>query len=331
MKILLFGYSLLSRTVSAVKSLLYLTHVRKPLKAPLPVISVGNISLGGSGKTPLCMELVMYLRSMGFKPAYISRGYRGNWEKKGGIVSDGIRIQGKCEDAGDEPYMVSKNLPGTGVFVGKNRLLSCQKAKSLGFDIAVLDDGFQHRRLHRDLDIVLFDSRHQPGLREGLSSLKRADILLTAKNSETKSKKNKRALPAIPAYEYEVIMKGLWRMDGEEIRPARDIKKKDILAFCAIAGPARFFDLLEKEDFSVSFLFQFPDHHPYPERTLKKILRKCEEIRPGTVITTEKDAVKIQPNIQMFAHFPLHYLKIGLRIEPDFFEIVCAKINALTS
>ena len=155
MKVALLVYSFFSRPLSRIKNSLYDRGVLKPRRAPLPVISVGNISLGGTEKTPLAMELLSQLVALGRRPALISRGYKGRWEKRGGVLSDGRAILGTWQDGGDEPYLIARSFPTVGVYVGKERLTSCRRAAEAGFDIAVLDDGFQHRRLARDLDIVL--------------------------------------------------------------------------------------------------------------------------------------------------------------------------------
>ena len=93
------------------------------------------------------MHLLTFLKKQGYKPAFVSRGYKGKWERRGGILADGKNIFGSWKDSGDESYMVAKNFPDIGVYIGKNRLISCRKAKDAGFDIVVLDDGFQHQKL----------------------------------------------------------------------------------------------------------------------------------------------------------------------------------------
>src|SRR4030042_1951907 len=142
MKLALLVYSFFSRRLSRIKNFLYDRGVFKPRRAPLPVISVGNISLGGTEKTPLAMELLSGLLALGRRPALISRGYKGRWEKTGGVLSDGRSILGTWQDAGDEPCLIARSFPAVGVYVGKNRLTSCRRAAGAGVDIAGLDDGF---------------------------------------------------------------------------------------------------------------------------------------------------------------------------------------------
>jgi tetraacyldisaccharide 4'-kinase len=325
MKFLLFLLSLLNRSGCLIKNWFYKRKILAPKKAPLSVISVGSIALGGTEKTPLVINLINYLIKNGFKPALISRGYKGRWEKSGGILSDGKNILAHWEDSGDEPFMVAQNNPEAGIFIGKNRLLSCQKAKSLGFELAVLDDGFQHRRLHRDLDIVLFTPAEKTTLREPVPSLKRANILLMKKGADPqRRKKTMERFPESTVFEYSVKNKGVFRLMEQSIRAGEDLKRKKVLAFCGIARPERFLSILREEGIKPSFFFRFPDHHAYPESTVEKITEKYKKISAEAIITTEKDALKIIHN-KSLKKIPAYYLKIDLEVEDKFY----AKISNL--
>lgn len=316
----MFSFSLFYRSICRIKNLLYDLNIFKSRKAPLPVISIGNIAFGGSEKTPLARELASFLMGQGFRPALISRGYHGRWERKGGILSDGKNIFGKWEDSGDESYMVAQSLPRLGIFIGKNRYLSCQRAKSLGFDVALLDDGFQHRRLFRDIDIVIYHPREKFALREGLSSLKRANFLLIKKEDRAAAKIKRNHLSATSLFEYQVIAKGLKRLGSEEALGLNNYKERKFLAFCGIARPERFFSLLVKENLSIISRLKFPDHYSYPRRALKKIAKKREKLKIEALLTTEKDAVKLSGRLEAFRQMPVYYLEIGLEIENAFLE-----------
>lgn len=320
MKTLLLAVSLFSRLGSHLKNLLYKRKIKKPKKAPLPVISVGNIVFGGSEKTPLVMNLMSFFLKNGLKPALISRGYKGRWERSGGILSDGKRIYASWRDSGDEPFMAAKNAPAAGVFIGKRRLLSCQKAKDLGFEMAILDDGFQHRRLDRDLDIVLYDPGEKITLRESISSLKRANIILIKKSLENKEKNRiKRFFPACSVFEYSVTNKGFLKLNSKKILPPEAFKDKKVLAFCGIARPERFQVMLKDAGMEIVFFFKFPDHCTYPFSSLKKIASQYYKLKPELVITTEKDAIKIVTYDNYLKSIPLYYLKIDLDIEKEFY------------
>jgi len=315
MRSLLSVYSLFSRFVCRVKSRLFSARILKAKKAPLPVISVGNIALGGTEKTPLAMELLSYFLSRGFRPALITRGYRGTWEKSGGVLSDGQTILGTWQEAGDEPAMIAEAVPRAGVFVGKDRLASCEKAKALGFDIAVLDDGFQHIRLQRDLDIVLHDLRKPGALREGRSAFGRADILLLKDGGpETIQKKILGSFPRLSVFNYSVAAKGFSRLGEKGIEPATAWRGKKALAFCGIARPKRFFSLLEGCGLLLTGRLTFPDHYAYPPRALEKIRRAVQESRPEALVTTEKDAVRLIGRREGLGPLPVAVLKIELAL-----------------
>lgn len=325
MKFLLFLLSLFNRSGCLIKNWFYKKKILIPKKAPLSVISVGSVTFGGTEKTPLVINLITYLIDHGFKSALISRGYKGRWEKSGGTLSDGKSILARWEDSGDEPFMVAQNIPQAGIFIGKNRLLSCQKAKSLGFELAVLDDGFQHRRLHRDLDIVLYTPAEKTAFREPISSLKRANILLMKKGVDPSRKKRIAArFPESTVFDYSVKNKGLFRLTKKQRKPGEKLQGKKVLAFCGIARPERFLSLLHEGGIKPSFFFKFPDHHPYPESSLKKITEKYKETNAEAIITTEKDALKIIHN-KSLRKIPAYYLKIDLEVEDNFY----AKISNL--
>ncbi len=319
MKFILFIISFIYRSGVQVKNWLYERKIFTPKKAPLLTISVGNITFGGAEKTPLAMSLLSFLIQQGFRPALVSRGYKGKWERKGGIVSDGKKTLESWEKAGDEPYMVSLKIPQAAVLVGKNRFLSCRKARSLGFDAAVLDDGFQHRRLSRDLDIVLYDSAEKIGLREPFSSLKRADIILVKDSADGKEEKRiKDRFPEKPVFSYSVQNTGLFRLGTNEKESVDKLSQKKIVVFCGIARPERFLSLLQEMDVEPLFFFKFPDHYPYPLSSLKKIDKKCQELRAEAIITTEKDSVKVAERKEIL-RVPVYYLKIDLMIGKDFY------------
>jgi tetraacyldisaccharide 4'-kinase len=303
------------------KNALYRIKLLRPKKGPPTVLSVGNISFGGSEKTPLVMTMVAALLRKGIKPAVITRGYKGKWERIGGILSDGKSRSGTWMESGDEPFMISLNFPEIGVFVGKNRLKSCEKAYNIGFQVVILDDGFQHRRLHRDLDIVLHNPSEDLPLREPLSSLKRADILLI--RADTDIKPDRAVLPNlnnVDSFFYSVSTEGFYNLDKQE-EPVSAFKEKRVLAFCGIARPERFHTLLEHAGIKPVHLFTFPDHFPYPSESMTQIVELFSAQKADVCITTEKDAVKCKDNPAL-QDIPMYYLKIGIQTDEEFFEKV---------
>lgn len=323
MKLILYPYSWVSRGANRVRDRLYRAGVFGSKKCGLKVISVGNISLGGTGKTPLVLELLKALQSEGLRAAMVSRGYKGRWEKKGGMLTDGEKFYGGWKDSGDEPFMVARNAPGAGIFVGASRLRSCRLAKVKGFAAVVLDDGFQHRKLHRDLDIVLYTPKEKI-LREPLASLSRAQIILVPEEEAEGLRQSLAGrFPQAHVYAYAVVPRVLIRVGSRSgSTPLADFRGAPVVAFCGIARPQRFFDALERLGLDVRARIALPDHHPYPEATLEKIGAKCAALGPRALLTTEKDAVKLAGRTAFLKSHPVYYLKIGLKVEQGFFDQV---------
>jgi tetraacyldisaccharide 4'-kinase len=334
MKLALLAFSPFSRLACRTKDILYRSGVLKARKAPLPTVSVGNLSFGGTEKTPLAMELIAHLVQMGHRPAFVSRGYRGSWEQPGGILSDGTALLGTWEAGGDEPFMVARRFPKTGVFVGKNRLASCLKARKLGFTAVVLDDAFQHRRLARDLDIVLVSPAERRPLREGPSALARADIILVRTSGDTAAKERIRAsFPRAAVFEYRVTPRVVIEAQTHHASPASSLKGQRVFAFCGIAGPQRFLSALLDLGAEVVGSLVFPDHYDYPPDSLKRIHDAYGGSQARFLVTTEKDILKLEPISTMgkgivqlgfmgtyLEGVPLLFLRIGLDIEHGFYK-----------
>jgi len=330
MKPLLLPFSWLYRSVGWFRNILFDLGLFATHPAPLPVISVGNIGFGGSEKTPLVMKLVGLLLDQNLRPALVSRGYRGKWEDRGGVLSDGLNRRGTWQDSGDEPYMLSQNYPQAGVFVGKNRLTSCLKAAEMGFSPAVLDDGYQHRSLARHVDIVLYNPQERILLRESVSSLKRADIILLKRPLLTQDKQKLEArFPQACCFEYDVLCQGLYKLRTQEARSLEILKRESLLAFCGIAQPQRFKDLLEKEGLAPVAFHTFPDHHAYSPGSIRRLLQLFQASQAKAMVTTEKDALKLV-TVPEFEKIPVYVLKIYLKIEEGFFQEVMARLHQNT-
>ena len=359
-------YSLVSGAVCRIKRGLYRRGVLRAKRAPIPVISVGNIILGGSEKTPLTMELLAFFQRLGRRPALITRGYKGTWEKKGGMLSDGRAIYGSWRDAGDEPFMAALNHPGIGIFVGRDRFSSCLMAAAAGFDVVVLDDGFQHLRLHRDLDIVLHGDSRGRARREGVSAFEHAGLLLLKKNSPSGSQgtglgggithpslmstgeyggsgsPGKAQCPCrrgpfrrprsgfSAVFEYDVGVQGVLPLEGGPVSPPGHLKGHRLLAFCGIAGPERFFALLRANGLDPTARLAFPDHFEYPETALDRIAKAARKAECGAFITTEKDAVKLRGGPAERIGGPIFVLKIRLGLPEEFFAAVKQTVDAAT-
>lgn len=280
---------------SRMKNFMYDNKILKPKKVNAYVISVGNMTTGGVGKTPVVSEIAKYLVNLGQRVAIVSRGYGGKLDNsKINMISDGTSVYFDAVQAGDEPYWLAENTQGAYVFTCRNRYLAAKMAvEKFGIQVIILDDGFQHRKLHRDLDIVLMDSVKGFGnehllpagpLREGPEALERIDKLVVVSKSvkhETaervaKIMQKRLNIPTSvcytePDYVYN-IKTGQRLMEGLAVT-----------AMCAIGQPQQFYDFLS--DYQVVKTVTFDDHHQYAPIDIVDI--------SGSIITTEKDAVKL--------------------------------------
>ncbi len=269
------------RLVLQVRDKLYKAGVFKTHRLQHPVISVGNLTLGGTGKTPLTIFLAEKMAERGFKPVVLSRGYRRT-SRGTVIVSRGDGPITPWQQAGDEPYLMARRLAGkAAVVVGESRYLAGLKAESerLG-DLFLLDDGFQHRQLHRDFDIVTIDP----------DEWFRGESLLPTGRWREPKRAVLRAQAAciqnggyldLPIPEFKV------HLAAYGIHPATDLRGKSITAFAGIAKPERFFEKLESMGLHIARKVAFPDHHRFSDSDLAQL---GGDIR----ITTEKDAVRLE-------------------------------------
>ena len=281
---------------SGLKNQLYDRRILKPKEVQAYVISVGNITTGGVGKTPVVSEIAKYLIAKGEKVAIISRGYGGKLSNKNiNIISDGKDIFYNAQLAGDEPYWLAENTKGAYVITCKNRYKACEYAiKNYAVTKIILDDGFQHRKLHRDLDIVLMDSEKGFGnekllpagpLREGTESFKRiSKMVIVSKNIDhTRAEKIVKITAKrmkIPTYICKTEPDYIYNIKTGERLPL----ESEITAICAIGQPGQFFDFLK--DYKLKEMIPFDDHHQYKIEDIENI--------KGNIVTTEKDAVKLK-------------------------------------
>ena len=287
--------SLLYSIGASAKNFLYDKNIIKPKKVDAYVISVGNFTTGGVGKTPVVAELARYFVDKGERVAIVSRGYGGKLDnKKVNVISDGINLYHKADMAGDEPYWLAVNLNMCAVLTCSNRYKACQHAiKELGVTKIILDDGLQHRKLHRDLNIVLVDSEKMFGnenllpagpLREKPDFNRVDKLIIVSKNVDhakaeklakifnKKQKVNTFVAKVEPDYVYNII-------SGEHLE-----KGSEITALSAIGQPEQFYQFLEN-DYKIKEKITFDDHHQYTLNDIENI--------EGDIITTEKDAVKL--------------------------------------
>ena len=300
---------------------IYLSQVTKKQKnasshaldAGIPVISVGNITAGGTGKTPCIIRLAELLTAAGRHPAVISRGYRSGLEKQGGIVSDGKEILVSQKMAGDEPYMMALKLPKVPVLVGKDRIISVERAKRLGADLLLLDDGFQYWKLKRERDIILLDATNPFGyehalprglLREPLSALKRASLFIITKSDQAEPSKIEeiknrltKLAPGIPVTTSchspaKAVHYDDWKGRIHE-GPLSEMKGKRAYLMSGIGNPAAFGETAKEAGFIPVGEMAFDDHHAYTEEDIRKCDSEAALSGADCVLITEKDAVKM--------------------------------------
>ncbi len=325
----LYPFSLVYQAASRAIRRLHRSGALPVHTAPLPLVSVGNITFGGSGKTPLAQMLLGFLSQQGYKPALVSRGYQGRWEKTGGHIPPGGGNGLDWRDTGDEPYLAAQRHPEAGIFIGKDKLTSCRRAREAGFDIAVLDDAFQHHRLRKDVDIVIHSPDRRALKREAVSSLRWADMVLLNENSPPGLKQSlEKKTGGVPVYTYSVRPAEIFHArSGKKILP-RDLKAISFLAFCGIARPQRFFDLLNRQGLRPKKTLKFPDHHAYPPSSIQKILHHVHSSGAEAALTTEKDAVKLK-SLMPEPGFPLWVMTIRLDIEPGFYQDLKKRLEHL--
>ncbi len=266
------------------------------IKCDIPVVSVGNLSIGGSGKTPFAIFLVQKLKEAGFKPGVIGRGYRK--KKKGTVVvrDENGRLAGAAE-AGDEMRLIAEKAEVPTVADEKKYRAAKEMESRFDVDCIVVDDGFQHRYLKRDFDIVLLENSdferpyHIPKgrLREPLSALRRADAIVVKANFRHFEKIENLAKNGVEIAKIKPEFGEPKDLFGEE---KFDFRKK-ALAVSGIARPKLFLDTLKKIGIKIAKSVSYGDHADYGEAKLRRIAAVCRKSDIDTVITTEKDAVKL--------------------------------------
>jgi tetraacyldisaccharide 4'-kinase len=290
-----------------IRSTSYACGVLSSRRSPLPVVSVGNLTLGGSGKTPLTMWLAEKLVEKGFRPGIVSRGYaRKTHPHEVVIVSDGHTLRAQPHEAGDEPYMMAYYLPHIPIAVCKDRLRAIETlAQATHIDCVILDDGFQHLRLSRDFDLVIVDSRVMrehvfPAgyLRESPKALARASafavVLDEDQDGDTFLSWIRSRWPKIPSFPMHFSPAYLEDLGTHSRMPLSSLQGKRVFAFAGIANPERFFRSLTELGSSV-VPCPLPDHYHYDDAAVSAFVSQARRFHCDALVTTAKDAVKLLP------------------------------------
>lgn len=315
---------------------LYAKGVLPSRSLPCKVLSVGNLTVGGSGKTPMVASIAEGLKNRGYRVAILSRGYKGRREEAGGVVSDGQRILMEVGDSGDEAQMLAQGLKEVPVGVGKDRCrIGLQLCRSFKPEVIVLDDGFQHLRLRRDLDLLVVDSSFRPSkarllpagpLREPLEAMKEADIIVITywdprRPAEGLENTLRALCPGAALFHASASYEGLTDISSGETIPIEALRGRKICAISGTAKPRRFFDALRDLGLEVVGEEAREDHHPWREEELKEIIKM-----PGieAVVTTEKDAVRVPACPYPI---PIYSLRMRMRVlEETFWELIERRI-----
>ncbi len=296
----------------------------------VPVISVGNLTTGGTGKTPLvewvCRTIV---RETGRKPCVLTRGYgRANAQSQV-VVSNGENVLAGAVESGDEPYLLATSLLGIAAVISNpDRIRAGEWAiKNLGSEVFVLDDGFQHLRLARDLDIVTIDATNPWGggsllpygrLREPRTGLSRADCVVITRTEQAGDLVSIRAdiqqlAGNIPVFSSRMVPSEIRRLDGDGVDKGL-VTSGPVAAFCGVGNPESFFNHLRREGYTLALTRKFADHHNYTQPDAMRLGTDAKANGATSLITTAKDAIKLS---KLELALPCYVVDIQIAIEDD--------------
>lgn len=307
MSALLKPAELAYRGINRLRRLLYRKRILRAQRLPRVVISVGNITIGGAGKTPTVIAIANELSARGYRVAVLTRGYgRANG------APDGVVTALDAERFGDEPVLIAASIKGS-VIVGSQRYENAiQYLAQNDCDLFILDDGFQHLQLARDVDVVL-ETSGTSWQREGRSALRDATFVLRRDGQPNTPNEFTAQLSPVAIRERGVI------------EPLDTLRGSRVAAFSGLANNDQFFETLRALGASVVATHEFPDHHRYSATDIAAVLATARSVRASRVVTTEKDAVKLTGDAMM----AVAVLVTEMRIEPaqPFFDALVARIE----
>jgi tetraacyldisaccharide 4'-kinase len=313
----------------------YLHFSNYVFRSKCKIISIGNITSGGSGKTPFTIFLAKYLKDINLKVAVSHRGYKGKFEKQNKLISDEKEVFRIAKDAGDEAFLLANKLKGIPVIAGKNRKLSIQRLtqKFSNLDYIILDDSFQHLKVKHDIDFVLFSAIGGIGngfvlpagiLREPLSSLKYADCIIFNGEGEIPARIKKYNKPIIRGY-YQI--KRFYNTSDREVS-LENLKKRKIALLSAIGLPKSFENTIKENGLNFIKHYHLPDHYDFKDKSVIDYL--SEEVRKKEIeylITTEKDYAKLQ--FLKDLKLPLLILEIEFKLSEENERILSDCLNLI--
>ncbi|MGH9369491.1 MAG: tetraacyldisaccharide 4'-kinase [Thermoanaerobaculia bacterium] len=332
---ILDSFSRLYGSLAEARARLYAQGRIPSRRLPHPTISVGNITFGGTGKTPLVEWLARRFRFEGRRPAILSRGY-GRRSRGPVVVSEGDGPLVGPDRGGDEPVELARRLPGVVIVVSERRADAAQAAGRLGANLYLLDDGYQHLAVRRDVNLLLLDARDPFGggklppsgrLREPLSALARADAFVFTRIDRAEPPAAARRTlqawrPEAPVFTARIRAAGVHDENGSPV-PAAVLGQRRLLAVCGVAHPDGFAASLAELDLAPEETLVFRDHQRYAGRELARIRRAAEAAGRCWVVTTEKDAVKLLGRLSL----PVVAVRLSVEVvEPGFFPFLTSRI-----
>jgi tetraacyldisaccharide 4'-kinase len=334
---LLYGPAKLYQAGVRLRLSLYQNQRLSTHRLQAPVISVGNLTVGGTGKTPLVAFIARFLRNEDFSVAILSRGYKRS--ARGRVeVSDGKSLLCSPRECGDEPYLLALSCPGVRVVVDKNRYRAGRWLENRApVSVFILDDGFQHLRLERDLNLLLLDSteplermRMIPfgRLREPLAAMQRADAIIVTRADRPFDRDafrtviNRHARAGAPVFYASHALTRLRRLSGEktvneDYTTAADFAHNRVAAVSGIARPERFISDLQNLGMTIALRRDFRDHHRYSRKQLNRLISEARAAEAEAIIVTEKDAANLPATIIRASSLPLYAAQIEFRCEEE--------------
>lgn len=328
------------------REFLYRSRILPTTRMNVPVISVGNLTMGGSGKTPMVRKIAEFLLENGWSPAIISRGYGGKASAPVNIVSDGREVLLEAVEAGDEPRLLAEKLPGIPVLTGVRRKNPARRAVEMGADVLVLDDGFQHLAIGRDLDLVLFNadslagnSRVFPGgdLREPVKALNRCHGFVMTGVSERNRNRAEQFRDLLHKHfpDHPVFMTGYHPSGAQclvqkgrlENRPLAELQQLRLYGFSGIANPENFQQTLDELGFEIAGYKMFPDHYRYSGKDLESIITEARQSGATACITTEKDMIKLGGLGEIPLPLPLYSLQMEVIMEENLSAFLLTRLQ----
>ncbi len=308
---LLFPLSLIWDGLYRIRRFSYNFGLLKKRTFEVPIISVGNLTFGGTGKTPFSIWLAEYLGSLDKKVMILMRGYKGRLENKSGILRAGKKLGFSPFEFGDEALLLARRLKKASVIVGKKRSDNLEYYfPSENSDVILLDDGHQHLKLDRNLNIVLFDSLMDLSqyklapcgyMREGFTALRDADFVVLGRADQASSQQleglknliRPHLKQCVPFAEIGYSATGLYDLNFSKVMAAEELKGIKAICVAGVASPESFFNLVDSFGTDILERYSYPDHYFFNKNDVKSLIKEAEELE-AIILTTEKDMVKLR-------------------------------------